>query len=295
MRSWFAALLATVLAGCSTAQFVNALIPTSGYTRTDNIPYTSSADPRLTLDVYQPRATATAPDKRPVVVFFFGGSWQNGDKAVYQFVGEAMTAQGYVVVIPNYRTYPSVNFPVFVEDAADAVRWSQDNIGKYGGDPSITFLMGHSAGAHIAMMLGLDAHYLDAAGVSRSDIRAVIGMAGPYDFLPLTDPKLEALFTNPDGLAATQPINFVRRDEPPLLLMHGLSDTTVLPRNSEHLAAAARAIGAPVTLIEYPDYGHIGLIARTAAPLRGSSTVVPDIAAFLRAQTPALTAHRADK
>jgi acetyl esterase/lipase len=294
VRLWLRAGLATILAGCSTAQFVNAFIPAGGYSQIDGIAYSRNADPRQTLDVYVPREP-TLPAPRPVVVFFYGGSWQSGDKAVYQFVGEALTAQGYVVVIPNYRTYPSVNFPAFVDDAAKSVRWTQDHVRDYGGDPANMVLMGHSAGAHIAMLLGLDAHFLDTAGVARTNIRAVIGMAGPYDFLPLTDPKLEALFTNADGLAVTQPINFVRGDEPPLLLLHGLSDTTVLPRNSEHLAVAARAAGAQVMLIEYPDYGHIGLIARVAAPLRGNAHVLPDITDYIRAHTTALTAHRGDQ
>jgi acetyl esterase/lipase len=288
------AVLAGALGGCTTAQLLNALIPTQGYSRVEAIPYAETVNPRQTLDVYAPRQ-AVASDKRPVVVFFYGGSWQDGDKETYQFVGEALTAQGYVAVIPDYRVYPQVNFPIFINDAAAAVRWTMMHVQAFGGEPRQIFLMGHSAGAHIAMLLGLDPRYLDAAGVAPGTVRAVIGMAGPYDFLPLTDPKLEALFANASGLASTQPINFVHRGEPPLLLLHGLSDTVVLPRNSERLAAAARDVGAPVELIEYPDYGHVGLIAGTAAPLRGGSPVMPDITAYINAQATALTARRAEQ
>jgi acetyl esterase/lipase len=284
------ALAMPMLSGCSPASIVNAFNPVGHYSRYIAQPYGSPAgNPRQVLDVYVPNDTARG-EHHPVVIFFYGGSWQGGSKDVYQFVGEALTSAGFVVVIPDYRVYPTVHFPAFVEDGAAVARWTQDNISGYGGDPSQMFLMGHSAGAQIAALLALDKHFLSSAGVSAAAIPAMIGIAGPYDFLPLTDPKLQALFTNANGLDATQPINFVRRDEPPLLLMHGLDDTTVLPRNSERLAEAARAVGAQAQLIEYPDYGHIGIIVKLAAPLRGDSTVLPDIVTFLKAHTRALTA-----
>jgi acetyl esterase/lipase len=278
------------LSGCSPAQIVNSFNPTGHYSRYIAQAYGAPAgNPRQVLDVYVPNDGASRA-RHPVVIFFYGGSWQTGSKDVYQFVGEALTGEGFVVVIPDYRVYPQVRFPAFVEDGAEVVRWTEDNISGYAGDASQIFLMGHSAGAQIAALLGLDTHFLESAGVPAATIRGVIGVAGPYDFLPLTDPKLQALFTNAKGLDATQPINFVRRDEPPLLLLHGLDDTTVLPRNSEHLAQAARDAGAQADLIEYPDYGHIGIIAKLAAPLRGGSTVLPDIVSFMRRHGHALTA-----
>jgi acetyl esterase/lipase len=111
----------------------------------------------------------------------------------------------------------------------------------------------------------------------------MIGLSGPYDFLPLTDPKLKALFGPEERLRETQPINFVTASEPPLLLMHGLDDTTVLPRNSQRLAAKAKSAGAQATLIEFPGYGHLQMVARLAAPLRLGSSVLDDIARFVGA------------
>jgi len=277
--------LTGLLSACSPAEIVNAFGATGRYSRYIAQPYgIPRGNPRQMLDVYVPNG-GVARAHHPVVIFFYGGRWQDGSKDLYQFVGEALTSEGFVVVIPDYRVYPQVRFPAFIDDGAAAVQWTQDNIDGYGGDPAQIVLMGHSAGAQIAAMLGLDPHYLASVGVRDVNIRAVVGIAGAYDFLPLTDPKLQALFTNANGLDATQPINFVRHDEPPLLLLHGLDDTTVLPRNSERLAAAAHAAGAQAQLIEYPDYGHIGIIVKLAAPLRGSSTVLADIVAFLRAHT----------
>lgn len=268
------------LTACSADQWINALVPTNNYLRHPALAY--GEDPRQRLDVYVPNTTAPVANA-PVIVFFYGGRWQGGSRETYLFVGEALAAEGFVAVIPDYRVYPQVSFPAFVDDGASAVRWTLDHIADYGGDPNRVFLMGHSSGAHIAMLLALDPRYLSAAGAGPGRIRGVIGLAGPYDFLPLTDPKLQALFAPAETLAQTQPINFVSTDEPPLLLLHGLADTTVSPRNSERIAAAAQAKRAHAELIEYPDYGHVGLIARVAAPLRWGAPVLPDIATFVRA------------
>jgi acetyl esterase/lipase len=269
-----------LLAGCSASGLVNALLPTGHYARHAALAY--GDDARQRLDLYVPNDAASKP-KAPVIVFFYGGRWQGGTRDDYRFIGEALTAEGFIAVIPDYRVYPQVVFPAFVDDGAAAVRWTIDHIADYGGDPDRIILMGHSAGAHLAMLLALDRSYLSSAGVAPGHIRGVVGLAGPYDFLPLTDPELKPVFGPEDRLAATQPINFVSATEPPLLLLHGLADTTVSPRNSEHLAAAARAKQAQATLIEYPDYGHVGILARLAAPFRAAFPVLKDIAAFVRA------------
>ena len=112
--------------------------------------------------------------------------------------------------------------------------------------------MGHSAGAHIAALLALDHHYLAAAGVAPEAIRSFVGLAGPYDFLPLDDPTLEQIFAV-ENLAATQPITFADHRAPPTLLLHGADDLTVRPANSERLAAALATAGNRADLKLYPD------------------------------------------
>jgi acetyl esterase/lipase len=279
-----AAPLLAATAGCSSAGLVQALTPTGHYTRQDGIAY--GGNPRQVLDVYVPK---DARPGLPVVVFFYGGSWQHGERALYSFVGEALTSRQYIAVIADYRLWPEVGFPLFIDDGASVVAWTHANIAAHGGDPGRIVLAGHSAGAHIAAMLTLDRAYLAKAGTP-DVVTGFVGLAGPYDFLPLTDPELQALFGPPAGLAATQPINFVRADAPPLWLAHGTADTTVAPKNSINLAARTHAVGGRATLKLYDGYSHVGLVARLAAVMRPTSTLLDDMAAFidaLPAQKPA--------
>jgi acetyl esterase/lipase len=273
------ATISAALAACSPVRLLNATIPSSGYRRTANLAY--GGDPRQQLDVYAPAVVETTP--RPVVVFFYGGSWQHGERANYLFVAEALTSRGFVAVLPDYRTYPQTAFPGFVDDAAAAVRWTRDHAAQYGGDPGQLFVMGHSAGAHLAALLATDPRYLAAESMSKADLRGMIGLAGPYDFLPIRDRTLLDVFpaaTRP----ASQPINFVSGDEPPMFLAAGTADSTVDPGNTDRLAAALRRRGDRVEVRHYDGFGHIRIVSALAAPLRGKSTVLADIAAFIEAQ-----------
>ena len=267
-----------LLAGCSVPRLIAAITPTGHYARTDGLTYGDGE--RRRLDLYVPNTVAamgTGP-YAPVVVFFYGGSWQRGERANYAFVGEALASRGFVVAIADYRVYPDVAFPGFVEDAAMAVAWMRRNATRYGADPARVLVAGHSAGAHIAMLVALDRRYLGAAG--EPDVAGAIGLSGPYDFLPLSSDRLKAVFGPPDALPRTQPIRFARADAPPLLLLHGTDDTTVLPANAQRLAARVAAAGGRAQLKLYAGVGHIGLLARLAAPLRDGETVLDDIARF---------------
>jgi acetyl esterase/lipase len=270
------ALAAAILPiGCSGLGILDALTPTGPYTATTDIAY--GASPRQKLDVYRPQGSGL----HPVIVFFYGGGWESGDRGPYRFVAESLTRHGYVVVIPDYRVYPEVRFPVFIEDAAQAMRWARDNAAQFGGDPSRLFLMGHSAGAHIAAMVALDARYLANAGIERRALKGFIGLAGPYDFLPLTTEKLKTILAAPD-MAQTQPITFADEGAPPMLLLHGLDDTTVLPRNSVNLAARLRENGSAVDTRYYPDMAHVGILLGLSSLLAGDRPVLADILAFLQ-------------
>jgi acetyl esterase/lipase len=268
------------IAACGPAALLNALVPDDGYRVERDLAYGDAA--RQRLDLYLPGAVV-AP--APVVVIFYGGRWVAGSKTDYRFVGEALAARGFVVVIPDYRLYPEVRFPTFVEDGAAAVAWVRRNIGRFGGEPWQIHLMGHSAGAHIAALLALDQRYLAAAGVEPGTLESFVGLAGPYDFLPLTDATLKRVFAA-DDLAATQPITFAERSAPRALLLHGEDDRTVLPRNSQHLAAALEAAGGRAQLRLYPDLDHVALVAALAAPLRWLAPVLDDVTGFLRAAPP---------
>jgi acetyl esterase/lipase len=276
-----AGLAPLLLPGCSVSRLVAAVTPTDHYRRIDGLAYGNDA--RQRLDLYVPNTIAARGDgaDAPVVVFFYGGRWQRGQRAHYAFVGEALASRGFVAAIADYRVYPAVTFPAFVEDGAAAVAWMRSNARRYGGDASRIVVAGHSAGAHIAMLVALDREYLTAAGAPDA-VAGAIGLSGPYDFLPLTSDRLRAVFGTPDALPRTQPIRFVRADAPPLLLLHGADDTTVLPANAQRLAERVRSAGGRVDLKLYAGVGHVGLIARLAAPLRDGETVLDDIAAFAR-------------
>lgn len=236
----------------------------------------------LALDIYRPAATPGAAPA-PVLVFFYGGSWQNGRREDYRFVGEAFAARGVVAVIPDYRRWPDAGFPAFVEDGARAAAWARANAARLGGDPDRVFLGGHSAGAHIAAMLATDARFLAAEGLAPRDFAGLLGLAGPYDFLPLEDPTLEAIFGPEAGREASQPVAFVDGDEPPALLLHGERDALVEPRNTASLAAAWRAAGVPVDARVLPGLGHVRLLGTLRT---GRDDSWGPIEAFLRTPAP---------
>lgn len=269
------------LAACSKLAFVAANLPAAfgAYQRRANLAY--GTHPKQQLDVFTPEAPAAS--SRPLVVFWYGGRWTSGDKDDYRFVGAALAQIGVVAVLPNYRHYPDVKMAGFMSDAAQAARWAALHATELGADPSRLYLMGHSAGAHLAALVTLDRRYFMAAGPAPA-IAGVIALSGPLDFLPLTDPDLQDMFGPPERYGDSQPINFVRRDAPPMLLVHGLADRTVWPKNSINLAAALRAQDVPVTLKLYPGLGHADTVAALSRPARNRAPTLADIAAFIRPQ-----------
>jgi len=232
---------------------------------------------RRTLDVYRPADSVAAP----VVIFFYGGAWRSGSKGLYRYVGKALAQRGYVAVVPDYRVYPEVCYPEFLDDAALAVRWVKDNVSCFGGDPDKIFLKGHSAGAHIAAMLAIDARWLRAVGLSPGrDIAGLIGIAGPYDYMPLRDKVLMTIFGG-ENRPETHPISHVAPGAPPALLMTGSSDRLVEPGNSTRLAARLRGAGNAATVRIYRRVGHYFIIAALAPLLRTVVPVLRDTDAFI--------------
>jgi acetyl esterase/lipase len=237
--------------------------------------------PRQRLDVYAPRPTAKGA---PVAIFFYGGSWDSGRRQDYGWVGQALAARGFLTLVPDYRVYPQVTYPGFLQDGAAAVRWAVDHAAAYGGDPSRIVLVGHSAGAYNAVMLALDSRYLKAAGVDPKAIRAVAGLSGPYNFLPLDGPVTQRTFGLASDLPATQPIAYVSAAAPPAFLATGDADTVVYPRNTRALAKALTAAGAVVEERHYPGVDHPGTVLALSRPLRGRAPVLDDMTRFLKAE-----------
>jgi acetyl esterase/lipase len=270
-----------LLSGCQSALFsvVNARQPSAGTVAHQNIVF--DATDGLSLDVYAPPNARNAP----VVVFFYGGSWKSGKRQWYRWVGEALAAQGIVTVVPDYRQWPKVQLDGFMRDGAEAVRWAHDHAGDFGGDTTHLFVMGHSAGGHIAALLATDARWLGAVGMKPRDLSGFIGLAGPYDFLPLTNDDFIDMFgQTAEQQARSQPINFVEGDEPPALLLQGETDGTVKPSNALSLQRHYEARGEHVEVKLYPDTGHMGVLFGLGTG-KHKAPVLRDVVTFVRKQS----------
>jgi acetyl esterase/lipase len=233
--------------------------------------------PRHKLDVYRPRHAT----KAPVVVFFYGGSWQGGSRDLYPFLGASLAAQGILTVVADYSIFPPARFPTFVKDAARAVRFIHTNAAQWGGDPSRLVLMGHSAGAYIAAMLAFDPQWLGQVGLnSQTDLAGFIGLAGPYDFLPIQSRTLRSIFGGANR-TETQPISFVTGKEAPALLITPRRDRLVSPANSRRMAAQIRARGGVAEERTYGGVGHLTLIGAFAPSLRVLAPVLRDVTQFI--------------
>jgi acetyl esterase/lipase len=235
-----------------------------------------------TLDIWVPERTGGAA--RPVVIFWYGGGWAKGDRTSYAFAGRALARAGFVVVIPDYRKVPQVHFPAFLDDGAEAVAWVEDNIAQFGGDPQRLAFMGHSAGAYEAIMLALDSKRLVAVGADPANVKAAVGLSGPYDFYPFDSPRSIAAFSEWPQPEATQPITFARADAPPLLLVTSDGDETVRPRNANNLGATLRELGAPVEVKNYGPLDHEEIVMALSVPFRSKGPVLADSVAFLKAR-----------
>jgi acetyl esterase/lipase len=272
------------LSGCFSVSLAVANAPAvfGDYEVERNVGYGPEAE--HVLDIYRSSQEPATTSLRPIVLFWHGGGWVSGSKRQYRFVAEALVSRGYVAVLPAYRLHPRGKFPGFVEDAARAVVWARQHAAEMGGDPERIFLMGHSAGAHIASLLNFDERYLQAAGGSSAWIRGFIGLSGPYDFLPIREEHVRSVFGPMDERAA-QTISFIDGKEPPALLLHGLDDHVVWSSNSQSLALFIRGHGGRVQEQYYAGVTHGGMVASLTRYLRNRRTVLDDIEAFIKAQS----------
>lgn len=270
-----------IVAACSPVAAINALTPSGTYILHSDIAF--GPDPRDKLDVYVPR---DARKPAPVIVFFYGGNWNSGSRKDYEFVGEALASRGMVAVIADYRLYPQVRYPDFLKDCAAAVAWTVREAAGYGGDPHRLFIMGHSAGAYNAAEIALDSRWLAGQGLSPSIFRGLIGLAGPYDFIPIVNPDTRPVFLYPNTPPDSQPINHVSASAPPSLLIASNSDSLVNPvRNTGGLARRLRAAGVPVEEMYFDRTTHTTLIGAMSRPLRALAPVLDTVDAFVAARS----------
>ncbi len=276
-RGLLAPALGFVAAACSPLGLLNTLGPRDGGARRVARGLSYGDDPRQKMDLYAP--TDARARARPVLVFFYGGGWESGSRDLYGWAAQALAARGFVVALPDYRVVPQVVFPGFIEDAARATARAAALAGPFGGDRDRLGVLGHSAGAHLAMMIALDRRYM-AAVDQPGLIKAAAGLAGPYDFLPFDVPASINAFGRAPDPTATQPVAFVRPDAPPLWLGHGTEDTVVHAEDATILDQRMRAVGGRSEAHLYPGLNHADLIAAFSPLFRKKATVLADVTGF---------------
>jgi acetyl esterase/lipase len=277
-RSLFA-MLPALLTACSGVGLLNATVASDTYRRTEGLQY--GLDARQRLDVYQPVAPVR---QAPLVVFFYGGNWSSGERADYRFVGEALASSGIVAVVADYRLSPAFRYPVFVQDSARAVAWALQHAADYDADPAKVFVMGHSAGAYNAAMVALDSRWLAAEGLKPARLAGWIGLAGPYDFLPIVEPLTRVAFNWPDTPADSQPLMHASAASPRALLLAPAEDRLVNPqRSTVALAQRLTASGVAVQSELFDSVSHVTLLASMASILRGRAPVLERVQAFVKA------------
>jgi acetyl esterase/lipase len=280
--------LALLATSCSSTEFLFANAPTTldDVDRHLDLPY--GQDARQRLDIYAPPHAVN----RPVVIFWYGGSWTQGSKAHYRFVGTTLAERGFVAVLPDYRLYPQVTFPLFDEDGARAVAWVERHAQEFGGDPRHIVLMGHSAGGHTAAFLAFNHAFLEKFGADPRSISGLIGLSGTYVLVPDTD-TLRATFPAPYIERDWQPVRFVDAQAPPTLLLHGTDDKEVLPQEATELRDALLRNHVRVELRLYPHRGHGDTVASFAPLARWRTPAVQDAVTFIESVTSAAGSNSA--
>lgn len=284
LRLVLAVVVGACIAACAPLSSLNALVESDSH---ELITAAYGATRRQQLDVYVPLETPerVRPERGwPLVVFFYGGSWKHGERAHYRFVGEALAARGIVAVIPDYRLYPEVRYPEFLKDNAAATAWAMREAARFGADPKRVFVMGHSAGGYNAAMVALDARWLGAESVAPTQLAGWIGLAGPYEFLPIENAEVKPVFLYPHTPPECEPIRHVSASVPRTFLAAAPDDDLVNPeRNTKQLASKLQQTGIPVTLQIYPHTSHTTLIGAFAYPLRFLAPVLDDVVDFVNA------------
>jgi acetyl esterase/lipase len=273
--------------GAKPVRVLNALSAIGSHRTVTGLRY--GEDDRQRLDLYQP-ADRVGPGAVPLVVFVYGGSWNRGERADYRFVGEALSARGVAVAIVDYRLYPRVTYPAFLQDVAQAVSYSLAHAAEWGADPRRVFVMGHSAGGYNAAMMALDPRWLAAAGRRPQALAGWIGLAGPYDFLPIQNPEVKPVFHAPDVAPDTQPLLHARAAAAPLpaFLAAPVADDLVNPeRSTAQMARTLRERGGAVVERHYDGVDHLTIVGAFSSLLAGRAPVRDEVVAFIRATPPA--------
>lgn len=228
------------------------------YTTMTDIPYyhsdlseqTEYMRERCKIDLYYP----TSIKNYPTVVWFHGGGLKGGKKVV----PEALKDQGIAIVAVNYRLYPKAKKPAYLEDAAAAVAWTFKNIAKYGGDPNLIFVAGHSAGGYLTSMLGLDQRWLAAHQIDANKIAGLIPYSG-HCITHMTVREEMGITRDQPIIDDMAPLFHARKDAPPILLITGDRNLEFPTRYEEnaYLNSLLKVVGhKQVQLFELQGFTH---------------------------------------
>lgn len=275
------AALALVLVGCAATQTPDKTPPaTQPTTRpadappplvlgkrtrvTPDIAY--GADPLQKLNVYAPQDVKNAP----VLLFVHGGGWTHGDRAEVGSMPKLFNDVGIVLVSIDYRVSPAVQHPEHVNDVAASIKWTRDNISKFGGDPERIVIMGHSAGSHLASFVAIDPRPLARVGLKPSDLRGSIMLDGSAFDIPdriakgtekLAENCRRAFGADPTAQADASPVNHIGRGKgiKPFLFIY-VKDGSLNHAQSKTMADKLHDAGVPVTMTRVEGKTHASLV-----------------------------------
>ncbi len=252
------------------AALINAITPSKSFTVEKDIVY--GDHDRHRFDFYE---AANGDDAKPLLVFVHGGGWTRGDKKMYKFVAEGLTSEGYDVALPNYRFFPEVKFPAFLDDTANAIAAvHKKHPNRY------MVLIGHSAGAYNALMMGFRPGHLDKAGISMChSVKGIVSLASPTGGLPAEKEPTISIF--PDRFSGNDgALQLADRELPPILLINGEADTSVRPENASILGQALA--GRDVANVNiYPDTNHVDVVKQFSRHFDHQGTTKADVLAFI--------------
>jgi arylformamidase len=219
-----------------------------------DLAYANSQESRQTLDLYAPQGAKDCP----VIVWIHGGGWRRGDKAPMLHKPQALADKGFVFASINYRFVPEVTIKQMMGDVAKAIRWVHEHAREYGGDPSSIYVMGHSAGAHLAALVSTDDRYLKAEGLSLAILKGCVPVdVAAFDIVKRLEEKpdptgnfLAVFGKTSDEQRDLSPITHVAKGKqiPPFLILY-VADRPETKSQSHHLAKALEAAGVPATVV----------------------------------------------
>jgi len=252
---------------------MNKIVPVTGFTLKADIEY--GFDESQKLDIYFPLEAAA---ESRTIVFIYGASWRNGSRKEFEFVGQTLADAGHTVIIPDYRHYPAVVYPEFINDLVRSLtELDHRAIELLGTELDQIVLMGHSSGAHLAALLSSDD---DLLADIELQVIGLIAIAGQYD-LSLSDAEVQAVFRNVERSSDVRPVDQVTQSHPPTLLIHGSKDKLIPKGHTDRYAEVLKAAQVNVETLYLEKTGHIGSISGLAAPLEARNRYQEKALSFL--------------